>query len=330
MQYRPIPKTGQQLSAVGLGCVTFGREIDQDTSFGLLDHALERGINLLDTAESYGGGQSRALRHERFAIHDEREVSAEVSSSEKIIGRWLKARKVRDRIVICTKVRTRGAGGSVAGITEALESSMERLGVDHVDIFMMHCPDTEVPIDQTLDELKGCVDRGLVRTLGASNYSAAQMAEALAVSSARGWPRFEIVQPPYSLILPEAQDELFPLCLEQNIAVMAFSPLCQGFLSGKYTRDPASVPKGSRFDILPSHGPRYFTDQNFRILASLRQAAESLGVPLVRLAVAWVMTHPAVTTTLIGARAPAHIDNGLDALEMDLDAALRDRMSKWS
>jgi aryl-alcohol dehydrogenase-like predicted oxidoreductase len=329
METRVIGKSGPAISAIGLGCVTFGREVDQDTSFRLLDYAVEKGVNLLDTAESYGGGQSRAMRAKSFDIRDDREVSAEISSSEKIIGRWLKARGERDRVVICTKVRTRGAGGSAESITESLRASLERMGIDSVDIFMMHNPDEQVPIDETLDELRACVDRGLVRTLGASNYSAAQTAEALAVSSARDWPRFDVVQPPYSLIVRGVEDELLPLCIAKQIAVMAFSPLCQGFLSGKYTRDSAAIPSGSRFDILPTHGPRYFTDRNFRILDRLRARADAMGVPLVRLAVAWGMTHAAVTTTLIGARTPAHIDNGLEAVDMALGADLRAEMSAW-
>jgi len=123
--------------------------------------------------------------------------------------------------------------------------------------------------------------------------------------------------------------QLLPLCLQKQIAVMAFSPLCQGFLSGKYTRDPATIAPGSRFDILPTHGPRYFTDRNFRILDQLAAKADALGIPLVRLAVAWAMTHPAVTTTLIGARTPAHIDNGLEAEDLALGAELHAEMSMW-
>lgn len=329
METSLINQSGPAISRVGLGCVTFGREVDQDTSFHLLDYAIKKGINLLDTAESYGGGQSRAMRAKHFDICDNREVTAELSSSEKIIGRWLAARGARDRVVICTKVRTRGAGGSARSITESLQASLERMGIDSVDIFMMHNPDEQVPIDETLDELRTCVDRGLARTLGASNYSATQMAEALAVSSARGWPRFDVVQPPYNLIVRGVENELLPLCMEKQIAVMAFSPLCQGFLSGKYTRDPATIAPGSRFDILPTHAPRYFTDRNFRILDRLRDRADVLGIPLVRLATAWVASHPAVTTTLIGARTPAHIENGLDVVDMTLDPELRAEMSAW-
>ena len=330
MEHRPITKAGLKVSPVGLGCVTFGREIDQATSFGLLDHAIEAGINLIDTAESYGGGQAKELREQQFGTQDNREVTTEVSSSEKIIGRWLKARGVRDEVVICTKVRTTGGGGTASGITSSLEASLERMGIDCVDIFMMHTPDTKVPIDETLGELKEVADRGLVRTLGASNYSACQLREALAVSADRGWPQFEVIQPKYNLIEREVEDQLLNFCAQRNIGVMAYSPLCQGFLSGKYTSDPASIPKGSRFDIKPTHGPRYFTDQNFRILEKLRAQASAMEVPIVRLAVAWVMSHPAVTSTLIGARNSQHIDNGVAALSLALNPDLRARISKWN
>ncbi|MBH07257.1 MAG: hypothetical protein CMJ20_13175 [Phycisphaeraceae bacterium] len=330
MDQRAITRSGVKVSPVGLGCVTFGREIDQETSFKLLDHALDKGINLLDTAESYGGGQAREARAKQCGFEDNREVTTEISSSEKIIGRWLKARGVRDEVVICTKVWTTGGGGMWAtDITRSLEESLERMGIDHADIFMMHMPDTKVPIDQTLGELKELFDRGLARTIGASNYTADQIHEALGVSENHGWPPFESIQPKYNLIEREAEDQLLGLCAQKKIGVMAYSPLCQGFLSGKYTSDPASIPKGSRFDIKPTHGPRYFTDKNFRILEKLRQQASELGVPIVRLAVAWVMTHPAVTSTLIGARTCEHIDNGIAALDLVLDPDLRETMSSW-
>ncbi|MCC6681890.1 MAG: aldo/keto reductase [Phycisphaeraceae bacterium] len=329
MKYTCINRTGVAVSAVGLGCVTFGREIDQDTSFRLLDYAMEKGVNLLDTAESYGGGQSKALREHEFAISDTREVSTEQSSSEKIIGRWLKARNVRDQVVICTKVRTKGGGGTVEDITRSLQSSLERLGVDCVDVFMMHTPDTSVPIDEILSELNTCMDKGMTRMLGASNFTAAQMKAALAASGARGWPCMKVVEPPYNLIVRDAEEQLFPLCLEQNIAAFIYSPLCQGLLSGKYTRNTTDIPRGSRFDIKPALGPRYFTDRNFRIIDKLRQQAAVMGVPMVRLAVAWAMTHPSVTSTLIGARTLQHIDNGLEALAMALDPDVRAEMSTW-
>jgi len=330
MEYMPLGRTGKKISPIGLGCVTFGREIDQDASFRLLDYAVEKGITLLDTAESYGGGQARARRLKVCGTDDVREASGEMSSSEKIIGRWLRSRNCRDEVTVCTKVRTKGGGGTAESISAALAGSLERLCTDYVDIFLMHTPDLEVPIARTLDELTANVKAGRIRTIGASNYSATQLREALETAATGGYSRFEAVQPPYSLVAREAEDELFDLCLREGVAVTAYSPLAAGFLSGKYGPDRNSILKGSRFDIAPGHGDAYFTDRSFRIMEKLRKTAKDMGLPPVRLAMAWVMSHPAVTCTLIGARTEQHIDNALSSFEMNLDPALWAEMVSWT
>ena len=326
MDTKPLGKTGLTISAIALGCVTFGREIDEKTSYRVMDYAVENGITFFDTAESYGGGNARAARRERQGIDDVREVTGEMSSSELVIGRWMRLRSSRDEITLCTKV---GTGGGSENIATALSASLERLGTDHVDVYKMHSPDTVTPIDETLDALTREVDAGRVDVIGCSNYSAEQLREALDASAKRGYRRFEITQPPYNLVRPEAGYDLFPLCRSEQMVVTPYSPLGAGFLTGKYTPDRASIPSGTRLDISPPHADIYLRQRNFAVVHELRAKADELNLPMVRLAMGWAMTHPAVTSVIVGARATAHIDNALAAYEMGLNPELRAEMSTW-
>ena len=155
------------------------------------------------------------------------------------------------------------------------------------------------------------------------------MREALKASAAGGHERFEAVQPRYSLATPEAEDDVFPTCRQEQIAVTTYSPLAAGFLSGKYSPDRSKFPKGSRFYIKPGHADAYFSERGFRIVDRLREKSKALGLPMVRLAMAWAMAHPDVTSVLVGARTADHIDNALAALEMGMPPDLRAEMSAW-
>ena len=324
VEQRPLGRTGRTISGIGLGCVTFGAEIDEEASYRVMDYALEQGITFFDTAESYGGGQRRRLRKEVFGIDDVREVSDEYYSSERIVGTWMHDRGCRDEITLCTKVST---GGSPENIAKALSASLERLRTDRVDIYKMHSPDTSTPIEETLSALDAEVEAGRVGVMGGSNYSASQLREALDASASAGYHRFEVQQPAYSLVRAEAGEDLFALCREESIAVTPYSPLAAGFLSGKYTPDRTTMPRGTRLHMSPGHADMYLTDRNFRIVDRLRAKAEELGTPMVRLAMAWAMTHADVTSTLIGTT--DHIDNALRAYTDGLDPELRAEMSAW-
>ena len=327
MEQKPLGWTGRTISAIGLGCVTFGSEIDEEASYRVMDYALEKGLTFFDTAESYGGGQRRLRRKEALGIDDVREVSNEMYSSERIVGDWMHTRGCRDEITLCTKVST---GGSPENIAKALSASLERLRTDHVDIYKMHSPDTSTPIAETLvTALTAEVEKGRVGAIGGSNYSAAQLREALDASASAGYRRFEVLQPAYSLVRPEAEEEVFPLCRAEAIAVTPYSPLAAGFLTGKYTPDRLDIPYGTRLHMSPFHADMYFTDRNFRIVDRLRAKAAELGVPMVGLAMAWAMTHADVTSTLIGARTTDHIDNALQSWKDGLDLELRAEMSGW-
>ena len=326
MEHRKLGRTDTLLSFIGLGCVTFGREIDEDTSLSILDHALENGLNWLDTAEGYGGGNARTYRRDVLKVDDVRETSDVMGSSEIIIGKWLKTRGCGDDVVICSKV---SSGNRPDNIVRALEVSLERLQVDCVDIYELHSPDETVPIDESLAVLDEAVGAGRIKTVGCSNFNAAQLREALDASARRGYARFEVIQPPYNLADPGAQDDLFPLCRREEVGITSYSPLAAGFLAGKYTPDRNAFPKGSRFDVIPGHADIYFNDRNFRNVERLRTLADSRGLPMVRLAMAWAMGHPDITSVIVGARHSGHLDNAFEALALKADTELRDEMSSW-
>tara|TARA_Y100000588_G_scaffold214196_1_gene228084 strand:+ start:421 stop:1404 length:984 start_codon:yes stop_codon:yes gene_type:complete len=326
MERQKVGRTDITISPIGLGCVTFGREIDEETSYQMLDYAVERGVNWFDTAEAYGGGNARAYRRNFLQVEDERETSGEMASSEKILGRWMRARDCRDQVVVCTKV---SSGNKPDNIARALQDSLEHLQTDYIDIYKLHGPDADVPIGESLAVLNEQVDKGVLKSIGCSNFSGAQLREALDASAANGWARFEIIQPPYNLAIPEAQEDLFPLCRQEEIAVSPYSPLGAGFLAGKYSLGQQEFPSGSRFDVIPAHANDYFSERNFRMVEELRRKSQEVGESMVRLAMAWVMTHPDVTSVLVGTRKKEHIDNALEALNAGLAEDLRAEMSAW-
>jgi len=279
---------------IGLGCVTFGREIDEAASFRLLDYAVERGIALLDTAEAYGGGQARAYRRASLGIEDEREVSGEMHSSEKIIGRWLRSRGARRQVVLQTKV---SSGYTAEPVRKAIEASLDRLQTERIDFYLLHKLDANTPVRECLEAIAPASRAGKIGAAGCSNVTAACLESALAVSARHDLPRFEVVQPPYSLLDRSIECDLIPLCRREGISVTPYSPLAAGFLSGKYA---ASVPEGSRFHVIPGHADVYFSDRNFRIVQRLQDFSERTRVPAVRLAMAWALRNCDLTAVLIG------------------------------
>ena len=196
VEQRPLGRTGRTIPAIALGCVTFGREISEDDSYRVMDYAMEKGLNFFDTAEAYGGGNSQRTRLETMGVDDQREVTTEMSSSENIVGRWMEKRGARDDIILMTKFST---GGSADNVHRALAESLERLRTNHVDIYKLHRPYPDVPVDETLGALADEVAAGRTEVIGCSQHSAQQLREALATSAAKGYPRYEITQPGYNL-----------------------------------------------------------------------------------------------------------------------------------
>ncbi len=291
MQYRQLGRSELQVSAIGMGCVTFGREIDRETSFDVLDRAFEQGITLFDTAEAYASG-----------------------ASETVLGEWIAERGVRDRIVLATKV-----AGTLTKerIRSSAEESLRRLKTDCVDLFQLHNWDDETPLEESLEALTTLVEQGKARYVGCSNWSAWQLAKALLGVHENGVARLESIQPPYNLVQREIEPDTLPLCADQQVGAIAYSPLAAGFLTGKYRRG-GEVPAGTRFDVIPGHQPIYFTDHGFNVLDCLRQVAEASGRSMIELSLAWVLRRPQVTSVLIGARNCGQVDQAFEALQADI------------
>lgn len=291
METRPLGSTNLNVSSLGIGTGTFGREIDAETSYEIMDHAVEHGFNLIDTAEAYADG-----------------------GAEKVVGEWLMSRRARDRIVLATKV----AGSLTASrIAASAEASLRRLQVDTVDLFYAHSWSEDVPLEETLEALGLLVRQGKTRYIGCSNFSATQVEQALEVSIDHEWPVLSTVQPHYNLIARDIEHDLLPLCADRNLGVVSYSPLGAGFLTGKYRKD-GPVPAGTRFDVIPGHQDVYFSEENFRKVEALRSISAETGLSMVQLALAWVTSQPGITSVLIGARNTGHIDQALQANEKGL------------
>jgi aryl-alcohol dehydrogenase-like predicted oxidoreductase len=289
MEYRTLGRTDLRVSAIGLGGATFGREIDEAGAFAVLDRALERGITLFDTAEAYSAGRS-----------------------EEILGRWIACRSVRDQIVLTTKVAPQLGRARVIASAEA---SLRRLQVETIDLFLLHSWDANTPLEEALEALDTLVQSGKIRYAGCSNFAAEQLGAALVQQGERGWARLEAVQPVYNLAMREVEGELLPLCADQQVGVITYSPLGAGFLTGKY-RQGGPAPSGTRFDIAPAHQDIYFNDSAFAAMERLRATSAALGLPMSQVGLAWVLSRPGITATLIGARSPAQVDQAFDAAEL--------------
>ena len=326
MEQRDFGSTGLTIGRVALGCTTFGREIDEDTCFEIMDYAVENGVTLFDTAEAYGGAQAKDYRRNYLGTDDDREVSGESHSSEKIIGRWLKARNCRDQIVLCTKVSTDHNRSHVA---EAIDASLNRLQTDFVDVYMYHSFDADTPVDERVTGMAEAVTSGKARFAGCSNYDAAQLRESLEAGRRLGLRGFEVIEPNYNLAVREIEEETLPLCRENDIAVMSYSPLGAGFLTGKYTPDRDAFPERTRFHVIPGHADIYFSDRNFEKVNLLRALSERTGLPIIRLAMGWVFQNPDVSTVLVGVRTKAHLDNALVAEGMDFPDEWLAEMNAW-
>ncbi len=302
MNYRTLGKSGLSVSSIGLGCVTFGREIDEESSFKVMDHALARGITLFDTAEAYAKG-----------------------ASETTVGRWIKSRAARDKIVLATKVTP---PLDPARIQAAAEDSLRRLQVDVIDLYQLHAFDKNTPIEETLGALARLVEQGKVRHLGCSNFAAWQLCKALWKADVAGLPRLESVQPNYNLAIRDIETELLPFCADQEIGVITYSPLGAGFLTGKYTRDK-SAPAGARFDIMPGHWNIYDSERSFQRMENLRELAAASGSTMIQLALAWVIGQPGVTSVLIGCRNTEQVDQAFEAEQKGLSDDMRAEMNRW-
>ena len=290
MAKRLLGGSGLSVEPLALGGNVFGWSIDQAASFAVLDAFLDAGLNLVDTADAYSAwvpGNSGG-------------------ESETIIGNWLAQGGRRERVVIATKVGKWNArrGLAPANIQAAAEDSLRRLRIDTIDLYFAHEDDSAVPLADTLGAFARLIEQGKVRAIGASNYSAPRLAEALAVSAGHGLPRYEVLQPEYNLVArKQYEQELEPLSREAGLGVVSYYSLASGFLSGKYRSEADLDKSASRSGAVA----KYLNGHGWRVLAALDDVARRLAATPAQVALAWLMTRPGVTAPIAGATSPAQV-----------------------
>jgi len=312
---RPLGRSTLQIAPLALGGNVFGWTADEARSFSLLDAFVDAGFNLVDTADVYS----------RWA------PGHSGGESESVIGKWLKASGKRDRIVLATKVGMDMGDGKVGlsrhYIRQAVEASLRRLQTDCIDLYQSHQDDAETPLEETLAAYAELIAEGKVRAIGASNYSAARLAEALQISETRGLPRYDSLQPLYNLCDRAAyEDELQPLCVAQQVGVINFFGLARGFLTGKYRSeaDLAKSPRGAGVKTA------YFNDRGWRILAALDTQAQRMNATPAQVALAWQMAQPGITAPIASATSLAQLDELVRAATLQLDAEALAALSQAS
>jgi aryl-alcohol dehydrogenase-like predicted oxidoreductase len=307
MHYRRLGRTGLKVSALCLGTMTFGWSADEATSFSIMDAAVDAGINFFDTADIYS-----------------RWVDGNAGGeSESIIGRWF-ARHDRDHIVLATKVRGQmwegpnGEGLSRTHILRAVEDSLRRLNTDYIDLYQVHWPDKETPLEETLSALDTLVRQGKVRYIGASNYPAWLLMKSLWTADRRQLTPFVCIQPHYSLLhRGEFERELELACIDQGIAVIPYSPLAAGFLTGKYTREN-TTPDTTRGDGGLIRRLLANPERSFAVLDEVNRIARDHRVPPSHVALAWLLARPVITAPIIGARTVAQFQDVAGAADLVL------------
>lgn len=312
MEYRSLGRTGVKVSALCLGSMMFGSQTDEETSADIIDRALDAGINFLDTANVYGRGKS-----------------------ETAVGKALKRNGRRDAVVLGTKVFARmgddpnAEGNHRRHVIEQCEASLRRLQTDWIDLYQIHRPMPEIPIDETLRALDDLVRAGKVRYVGTSTFAAWQLVESLWAAKELGLNRFVTEQPPYNLLDRRIERELVPMAITYGFALIPWSPLAGGFLTGKYKRGQDKPP-----DARHSAGRFYgdhFTDAAFDVVERLEEVARDKGCTPSQLALAWCMHQPGITSPIAGPRTVEHIEDNLGAVDVavsDEDRARLDDVAK--
>jgi aryl-alcohol dehydrogenase-like predicted oxidoreductase len=318
MNYRRLGRTGLKVSELCLGTMQFGWTTDAHNGFAVMDAFVEAGGNFIDTADVYS----------RWSEGNPGGVA------EQIIGRWMAARGNREQMVLATKVRGRmwdgpnGEGLSRLHILRACEESLRRLQTDHIDLYQSHFFDADTPIDETMRAFDDLVRAGKVRYAGCSNYPAWRLTKALWASDKLGLARYDSLQPHYNLAhRAEFERELKPLCEEEGLGVIPYSPLAGGFLTGKYRRD--HIPDSARASRIRE---RYLDDRGFTILKRLNDIARSRSLTPAQTALAWLLSQPVVTAPIIGANTVEQLTESLGAAGVRLapeEIAALDEVSAW-
>ncbi len=303
MEYKRLGKTGLMVSELCLGCMTFGREADAENAPKIVGRFIEAGGNFIDTADVYGRG-----------------------TSEEITGRALKGK--RDDVVLATKVRfpmgsaLNDVGASRKHILQACEASLKRLSTDYIDLYQIHCWDKITPVEETFSALSDLVHQGKVRYIGVSNYTGWQIMKSLGVSERHNFEQLVSLQPQYSLVERHIEYEVLPVCQAEGIAVIPWSPLGGGFLSGKY-RKGEQPPEGTRIANAAAeheeHWKRRATKRNWRIIDAVGTIAEESGKSYAQVALNWLLRQPIVTAPIIGARTMEQLEDNLGATDWKLN-----------
>ncbi|MEL6317834.1 MAG: aldo/keto reductase [Pseudomonadota bacterium] len=309
MEHKLLGRTGVRVSPLCFGTMSFGGDADRETSAAMYAACRDRGINFFDCANSYQRGVAEEILGDLIAGH-------------------------RDELVITSKVYNQMAddvnarGANRRHIARAVEDSLRRLKTDRLDVYFLHMWDAETPIEETLRGLEDLVAAGKVLYLGASNFAAWQIAKALGISERRGWARIDVLQPMYNLVKRQAEVELLPLARAEELAVISYSPVGGGLLSGKYRAEQR--PNQGRLITNAQYAKRYGDDWVYDTAAAFTEKAAALGVHPVTLAVAWAAGHPGITCPIIGARSVEQLQPSLAALDFALSAEERDAVSALS
>lgn len=297
MNYRQLGRSGLRVSVVGLGTNRFGGKVDEKGVADIIHAALDRGLNFIDTADIYTGGQS-----------------------EETIGKAIAKR--RDEVILATKVGMKvgdgpnDVGASRQRIMAGVEASLRRLKTDYIDLYQIHRFDPHTPAEETMRALDDLVRSGKVRYIGASNYAAWQLCRANDVAEAFGWSSFVSVQPHYHMLERSIEAELVPYCEAFGVGIIPYYPLAGGFLTGKYRRNEAP-PAGSRGES-SEYVQKYFTDHNFDVLERLQAFAAERGKSMVELAIAWLLARPQVASVIAGVTSLSQLESNLKASEWEL------------
>jgi aryl-alcohol dehydrogenase-like predicted oxidoreductase len=310
MELRPLGKTGISVSALCLGTMTFGNEADEKTGVALVERFRESGGNFIDTADVYSSGRS-----------------------EEIVGMALSGAK-RDRVVLATKGRMpmgedpNDAGAGRRHLTQAVEASLRRLGTDWIDLYQVHWPDPAVPLEETLSTLDDLVHAGKIRHGGVSNFLGSHLQRCADLTERYGWAPIVSLQPQYSLLSREIELEILPWCTDHGVAVLPWSPLAGGVLSGKY-RVGEQPAKDTRLGAA-TQVARPLTEQNTKVVEVVIEIANETGHSASQVALNWVLQRPGVTAPIIGARNMAQLEDNLGAEGWQLDGAHMDSLIRGS
>lgn len=318
MKHVRLGNTGLKVSRLCLGTMTFGNQCDEPSSLRILDRAADAGISFIDTADGY------PLTPD----------PAENGRTEEILGRWMHGR--RETVVLATKFNLAMGrapwhrGNSRKHIMDAIDASLRRLATDHIDLYQLHFPDPNTPVDETLRALDDLVRAGKVRYLGVSNFLAWRLARAIGRSEVLGTAPLVSVQPRYNLLFREMERELLPLCADENIAVIPYNPLAGGLLSGKH-RGRNEPQSGTRFALAQTgdrYRERYWKEREINAVETLAGIAEQAGIPLPQMAIGWLLAKPVVTAPILGATKPEQLDAGIAALANPLPDDLVARLDE--